>query len=225
MGIKLSQRRMYSASLFAIGVLFLTARFADKHVTLESPQISSQNKVVGNDQMRKICESWLQYTGELIIQGEVQFQRNDKWQNVFQTADLNYGIRMEISPQSTVSVVVAESVSQSYGGYEIGEIEPSQNFFESFKFAIRLTRNHMRTELNGKYRNFALAENIQCSNVVIGGGYDETRTLNGNTQIFISAKYSTRRYTGFSQDLLFYMGQISVCFSVLVVAFRDEEMD
>jgi hypothetical protein len=140
------------------------------------------------DGFSELCARWRMDDAKVTISGEVKLTSIGTYQNVFQTDNLNDGLRLEISPTREVALVVGTLNS---GDYTAIQLERINAFTQSFEFAVILHRDQIVIDINGVLVTERLATRAACSNFLVGQGYDNSRKILGNTQIQIEAKWKS----------------------------------
>ena len=120
---------------------------------------------------------------------------SDRYTNIFQTDDLNKGLRLEISPEGKLNAFVSSpdgaAPDKVIGVLSNGVIEPNTQT----EMRVSVYLNTVGLSINGgpvvaQEANFLPT----CNRVLIGGGYDSSRSTLGNVQatvIIQDIKYKT----------------------------------
>ena len=120
---------------------------------------------------------------------------SNRYTNIFQTDDLNKGLRLEISPEGKLNAFVASpdgaAPDKVIGVLSNGVIKPSTKT----EIRVSVYSNTVGLSINGgpvaaQEANFLPT----CNRVLIGGGYDSSRSAIGNVQATVNvqdSKYKT----------------------------------
>ena len=107
---------------------------------------------------------------------------SNRWTNIFQTDDLNSGLRIEIGPDGVVGAVVQspDGGSVEFLGVQAKGVVKTQTLT---KIAISVYPNNLTVKIDDGEDTY-LEGNFQpsCNRVLIGGGFDSTRTTIGDVQ-------------------------------------------
>jgi len=139
------------------------------------------------------------------------------YQNLFQTAPLNSGVRYEISPSGDAAFIWAQDSKSVFVG-------PIMQIQDATDYVIEVHANIEKMEqiINGKKEEFRLrlAKSPLFNNVAILNGFDSKRPFKGNVQEFqleISLFRCPPPYNGFFADSKYLASLPAVsllCFSV-----------
>jgi hypothetical protein len=179
--MELSLRKKHYFGLFIalVGVVMLVLLHVDKDAEIQTTSVRSDNSLVTSKEISSVCQLWLSYGGALTIEGVVSFEDRDSNQNVFQTSDLNDGIRMEINPDGLVGVIVGNHVTKEFKGVAIGRSNSTDRKKSSFSFQLVFINDQIKTVFNGIRNEFSMPGNVLCDKGLVGSGFDESRMLNG----------------------------------------------
>lgn len=120
---------------------------------------------------------------------------SNRYTNIFQTDDLNKGLRLEISPEGKLNAFVASpdgaAPDKVIGVLSNGVIKPNTQT----KIRVSVYSNTVGLSIDGgpvvaQEANFLPS----CNRVLIGGGYDSSRSAIGNVQATVNVqetKYKT----------------------------------
>ena len=141
----------------------------------------------------EIC-SWLnQKNGSVLIYLEVKPNTFSNWQNIFQTSDVNNGVRLEVNSLGIFGVLVRDTSEKqnSFVGvsssnrlikHQINKIEVL--FSETGEIILRL---------NGMIEGILAADtNPRCDNFRLGIGFDDSRKFDGTVSILITSRGTPR---------------------------------
>ena len=111
-----------------------------------------------------------------------------RYSNIFQTDDLNLGMRVEIDPKGNPSLVVN---SRDSNPDKFVSISPQGVILENQSTRIKITVRNSIIEIKvGDYVPAVLEGFFTptCNNIVIGGGYDDTRATLGRVEGQITSR-------------------------------------
>ncbi len=110
---------------------------------------------------------------------------SNRWTNIFQTDDLNSGFRIEISSDGLLAALVRspDGEFEDFIGVQANGLVKAKtltkiNFSVSSKILSVKIDDGADADLYGDFRP-------TCNNVLIGGGYDSTRTTIGDVQAVV----------------------------------------
>lgn len=114
------------------------------------------------------------------------------YQNLFQTSDLNSGIRLEINDVGEAGLLIG---SNGVDGFSL-VLVPKNFETGSFDISIRITdgKRVSITFQNEKTEKVINGLKPKCDNVVIGYGYDSSRVIKGKVHFSVNSPYSVPRY-------------------------------
>jgi hypothetical protein len=114
------------------------------------------------------------------------------YQNLFQTSDLNAGIRFEINGFGEAGLLIGSSEADGYSGLSI----PGKFVAGQFEISIRIKDGSsvLVTFLNEKTEKVFEGLKPTCDNFVVGYGYDSSRVIKGEVQFIATASYSKPRF-------------------------------
>ena len=114
------------------------------------------------------------------------------YQNLFQTSDLNAGIRLEINDAGEAGLLIGSNGVDGFslvlvpGKFEVGKFDVSIRIRDGKKVMIAFQNKKTEKVISGL--------KPKCDNVVIGYGYDSSRVIKGEVQFIASAPYSVPRF-------------------------------
>jgi hypothetical protein len=113
------------------------------------------------------------------------------YQNLFQTSDLNAGIRFEINELGEGGLLIGSSAPDGYSGLLI----PGKFVAGKFDLLIRIKDGSkvFVSFLNKETEKVFEGLKPTCDNFVVGYGYDSVRVIKGNVQLTATASYSKPR--------------------------------
>lgn len=214
----MSKSKLLGVSLALFGVIMVVVVHVQKTVTLQTPFVRSNYSMVPSNEISRVCDSWLQYGGELSIGGSVSFEQQGSHQNVFQTSDLNDGIRMEIDPNNQVAVILGDHLTKGIKGVVLGQSERSGSNKLSFTFQITISKEYMKTVFNGDDKSVSIKENILCDKAQVGSGYDKSRELLGSAVIQFQLRYRDDLMSNDYNLVLQQTGQALIMSGVFIVS-------
>jgi hypothetical protein len=161
-------------------LLFLVQSDPERVLTTVGKDVQNQSDF---GEQTKLCETI--NSGEpVVISGEFDYFPSKNNQNLFQTADLNLGIRLEISLSDELALVIGTPSG------EISEVlKMRQRLVAERKYNFAIVLENKRAIL--KINEITIKESeklamISCSHLIIGSGYDESRIFAGNYKISIA---------------------------------------
>ena len=112
---------------------------------------------------------------DILVSGNLTDLYN--YQNLFQTSDLNAGIRFEINEQGQGGLVIG---SNSVGGYSVLML-PKRFELGDFELSIRISNGKevSVSYLNEKTEKVVGGLKPTCDNVIVGYGFDSSRMIRG----------------------------------------------
>ncbi len=116
----------------------------------------------------------LRLNGILRIQILALYLPQPRFQNLFQTSDLNHGIRVEVNPKGELSIAIGGAVTSGFFSTELGTIQGGSKF----TLTLELMKTRIRFSLDSnRYTNWRKTPVLapQCNKFTIGGGFDQTR--------------------------------------------------
>lgn len=171
-------------TLFALIILSLGAiivfHLRQSPATTETRVIATRQTTNGQPFIlgsKNWCES-IANGGALL--GQVKFTRSvgagSPYQGLFQTADLNGGVRLEVDDSDAVSLISPTNIPTEYRSVQIAADEDSSNevSFEVTAQQLLLSRGNVTVSLGGTF-------SPSCSTVIFGRGFDSSRSFAGDT--------------------------------------------
>ena len=110
------------------------------------------------------------------------FLSGNPYQIIFQTADQNQGMRVELGPAGELGFLSSALTTSGVYSTPLGNVAPG----ESFQLSIEISNRSLSVFENNPERSFTyfLPELVpRCDKWVIGSGFDGTRTFVGPTSI------------------------------------------
>jgi hypothetical protein len=159
-------------------------------VSTKNLEVSTNNagiKVADSDQICRAMEQGDEINFK--ISGTLSELYN--YQNLFQTSDLNAGIRFEINGLGEGGLLVGSSASDGYSGLLI----PGKFVVGRFDVLIRIKDGSkvFVSFLNNETEKVFEGLKPTCDNFVVGYGYEPGRVIKGNVQLSATASYSKPR--------------------------------
>ncbi len=159
-------------------------------VSTKNIEVSTNNagiKVTDSDQICRAMEQGDEINFK--ISGTLSELYN--YQNLFQTSDLNAGIRFEINGLGEGGLLIGSSASDGYSGLLI----PGKFVVGRFDVLIRIKDGSkvFVSFLNKEIEKVFEGLKPTCDNFVVGYGYDSGRVIKGNVQLSATASYSKPR--------------------------------
>lgn len=153
---------------------------------------------------------------ELRLVVRATLNRSHGYVDLFQTADGNSGVRLEVAPSGTVGVVVGGPSGRVPVGLLANGIVVTGR---PFTVRIRLTETHVAISLDSFTERSVSAElRPACDNVVVGTGYSAARDAEGHVEV--AASVGTSKPWLWGSTLLRPVGQLLVMGGVLVLMIR-----
>lgn len=110
---------------------------------------------------------------------------SNQWTNIFQTDDLNSGFRIEISSDGIVSVLVQspDGGFEKFLGVQANGVVKAKTLT---KIQISVYSNTLSVKIDDGVDAYVQGDfRPTCNRVLIGGGYDSTRTTIGDVQAVV----------------------------------------
>jgi len=139
----------------------------------------------------KICDA-ITNGGELVIRVTGRLEELRNYQNLFQTADQNAGIRIEVDETGAVGLLVADRSDLTFLAVQAaGTISPGR-----FQALIRVSDGRNVSFQLGRSVATGHSETLQpsCSNLVVGYGFDASRLSSGRFRADFSAFGEQHRF-------------------------------
>jgi hypothetical protein len=171
-------------------------------------------------QSQGICQTIEEKNSELRILVRFIPDSLTNWQNLFQTADLNNGMRLEIDKSGSITLIVANDASGGFQAISGGRtITPGREH----QVRIILTANKViQLQVDGKKSGTLRLTYLDlCTRVRVGIGYSDKRAFLGKGSIIFTSGEEEKYLREFPYEKLF--GQIIVAISVLLIIRRKIE--
>lgn len=128
---------------------------------------------------------------ELQIRGEFMQASTTAWQNLFQTANANRGVRVEIDEHGRIALIVGNSdgTFESLNHYLEIEIE------KTYRFEVRVTERQLEFTLDDATVSKIASTEPICDSYKISSGFDDSRKFEGSvTATFELREIEESRY-------------------------------
>lgn len=144
------------------------------------------------DKVTVLSNQLIPLSKDYVIKGEIEFkpQETHKYENIFQTADVNQGIRAEISPDNNFTLLYSDKKGELKG--VLGQhLQPNT----TYKLIFQITPITVSAILKGKTENngwYSICDNIvsdtifplAIQRVISGSGFSEERDFSGTINNF-----------------------------------------
>lgn len=149
---------------------------------------------------------------------KVKLHKQSAYQNIFQTDDINSGIRLELSEMGDAALLISDGTDTGFIGYSLNTKIIADRYYN---LKIQIFKNkRICVEVNDNVKLDVLNEKIKfkLNNIVIGTGFDGKRNLFGEIDDFgiKYISYSTKcnnsykyLFPIFLVILLIFLGNIS----------------
>lgn len=110
---------------------------------------------------------------------------SNRWTNIFQTDDFNSGFRIEISSDGIVGAIVRspDGEFEDYLGVQANGLVKAKTLT---KINISVSSNILTVKIDDGVEAYLQGDfRPACNNVLIGGGFDSTRTTIGDVQAVV----------------------------------------
>ena len=130
--------------------------------------------------------------GEIVFKISGNLTELYNYQNLFQTSDLNAGIRFEIDGLGQGGLLIGSSAADGYSGLSI----PEKFVAGTFDISIRIKDGStvLVSFLNQSTEKVFTGLKPVCDNFIVGYGYDSSRVIKGEIQFIATASYSKPRF-------------------------------
>jgi len=172
---KITVRLNLFVMTFSIVILFLFFYPRITHTSHIEPIISSGTGIQVVDGP-DICKAWRSLGGSLLISGSATISKTGTYQNLLQTDDLNNGLRLEMSPDFNIGLIIGNAMDADFSVMDFGRIKDLDRELE---FSILLQGEEVRAVINGLKSSVRSPTRAACANLLVGQGYDESRTYGG----------------------------------------------
>jgi hypothetical protein len=146
------------------------------------------------------------------------------YQNLFQTSDVNSGIRFEIDGLGQGGLIVGSTTVDGYsdllipGKFVVGKFDILIRIYDGSRISVSFLNESTEKSFEGL--------NPICDNFVVGYGYDSDRLIKGDIQFTASASYLSPRFipiwleNGVRIDWFRALITSVFLFTALAIAFR-----
>jgi hypothetical protein len=165
--------------------------FPTMQESVEKIETQTQNKGLKVLNGEAICQA-INNGDEINIKISGNLTELYNYQNLFQTSDLNSGIRFEINGFGQAGLIIGSSAVDGYSGLSI----PEKFVVGPFDIAIRIKDGStvLVSFLNRSTEKVFSGLKPVCDNFIVGYGYDSTRVIKGEVQFIATASYSKPRF-------------------------------
>lgn len=135
------------------------------------------------------------------------------WQNIFQTADFNSGIRIEINEFGQVGLIIGKKVD----GFAVVTGDKALETDKWYTLLVQVGREYGASlKIDNGITSYAREEvEPKCNRLLLGIGYDSTRKFNGQASVVITSALNRKMIPTFPQELL--LGQIILTLSLFML--------
>jgi hypothetical protein len=159
-------------------------------VSTKKIEVSTTNAGVKVADGEQLCQA-LEEGDEITIKISGTLSGLYNYQNLFQTSDLNAGIRFEINELGEGGLLIGSNAADGYSGLLI----PGKFVAGQFDILIRIKDGSkvLVSFLNNDTEKVFEGLKPTCDNFVAGYGYDSGRVIKGNVQLSATSSYSKPR--------------------------------
>lgn len=152
--------------------------------TIEKQTRNSGSKVLNGE---AICQA-MNNGDEINIKISGNLTELYNYQNLFQTSDMNTGIRFEIDGSGQSGLLIGSYAVDGFSGLLI----PEKFVVGPFDIAIRIKDGSkvLVSFMNINTEKVLTELKPKCDNFIVGYGYDPTRVIKGEVQFVATASYS-----------------------------------
>jgi len=181
------------AFLVSALVLFLPIIFNQlptTQVSTKNIEVVSSSKGIKVADGERLCDA-LEKGDQINFKISGNLTELYNYQNLFQTSDLNAGIRFEIDGSGQGALLVGSSAADGYSVLLI----PRKFVAGTFDISIRIKDGSrvMVSFLNQNTEKVLTGLKPICDNLIVGYGYDSSRVIKGEIQFIAIASYSKPR--------------------------------
>ncbi len=151
----------------------------------QSIELSNVNGLTSTIERPRVCPS---ENTSLTISGRFELDTLRDYQNIFQTAPLNTGIRMEVDSRGRSAVILGSPL----GLYEALPLRETLNVGQQYSLEITWSKNgqveiHLDKQMQ---RQTDKIPSPLCTDIRVGTGFDDTRNVDGRATVrFTSTAY------------------------------------
>jgi hypothetical protein len=187
---------------------------------IEMQTLNNGSKVL-NGQV--ICEA-MNFGDEINIKISGNLTELYDYQNLFQTSDLNSGIRFEIDELGQGGLLIGSSAADGYSGLSI----PEKFVVGPFDISIGINDGStvVVSFMNQTTEKVFTGLKPICDNFIVGYGYDSSRVIKGEIQFVATTSYLKPRFipswldTGVRVDWFRALISSMFFFTALFIAFK-----
>ena len=156
--------------------------------TIEKQTRNNGSKVLNGE---AICQA-MNIGDEIDIKISGNLTELYNYQNLFQTSDMNTGIRFEIDGLGSGGLLIGSYAADAYSGLSI----PEKFVVGPFDISIRIKDGStvLVSFLNQKTEKVFTGLKPKCDNFIVGYGYDPTRVIRGEIQFVATILDSKPRF-------------------------------
>lgn len=172
----------------------------------------------------QICNAWRSLGGTLLISGSASIKNTGTYQNLFQTDDLNNGLRLELSPDFNLGLVVGNAADSDISVVDFGKI---RDISRNLDFKIQLRNEAIKAEINGTNSLVQMPTRATCANLLVGQGYDESRLYGGEIVVSFTSTFEAPPLIRERYGAFILIMQISLALSsaiLLIHAMRNRSI-
>lgn len=157
---------------------------------------------------------------ESSFSGLLEFKASYEYQNLFQTAGLNKGIRLEVSPSGHLSLVIG---SRSNEIVTVLQVKEELHPWRDYKFEVSLKRDAVTLVLDNTISVSTKSPlDFECTEFIVGTGYDSSRHYKGRYTVTISSEVQNNRTRRLAL-LVTGISMIGFLFMIIKPANTEEE--
>jgi hypothetical protein len=159
-------------------------------VLTKNIEVSANNTGIKVADSEQICRA-MEQGDEINFKISGMLSELYNYQNLFQTSDLNAGIRFEINGLGEGGLLIGSSAADGYSGLLIpGKFVAGQfDVLISIKDGSKVLVSFLNNETEKVFEGLKPT----CDNFVVGYGYEPGRVIKGNVQLGATASYSKPR--------------------------------
>jgi hypothetical protein len=211
--------------IVALGLLSLLGHIYEfktlKIDTLANAQFDSRSTDPSASTIKEFREPQRSRYNEAMISFDLKAYSNSGWDNVFQTAPQNSGIRMELAKPSVLSLIVGSKGQDGMKGIILTD---SFVFNQWYSVKIQTDKEkHLRVWLDNNLVAdlFDPAMNYAVSDIAVGTGFSRSRPFDGTIRNFTISYMLINKRTALLQALgvlkILLLSSFSVIFLILLV--------
>ena len=186
----------YLHAILLVATLSLSLPFAfnllpTTQTTIAVYKQSAKNEGVKVDAGEALCAALIKGDEVNIrLSGEITELYNH--QNLFQTSNLNGGIRLEIDELGQAGLVIGSNGADGYSSVSLPKKFKPGNFDLSIQ--IKDGDTVLVSFQNQEIKKVIDGLQPKCDNIIVGYGYDSSRVIRGDVLFTASAPYSVPRF-------------------------------